>query len=115
MDAKSEIESLRKKLVDKSFEHQRLLACLQSVRESLQFANDTPNGGINDTIWMMHRNETLFDFIDSELDQHRRRLTLIGESRPGGVVWFGVNPHGHPAGTRFYAEASQRSSQGVIG
>lgn len=37
------------------------------VRHALQFANDTPGGGINDTIWMMHQNETLFDFIDAAL------------------------------------------------
>ena len=40
---------------------------LREVRESLQFANDSPGGPITDTIWMMHRPETLFDFIDSTL------------------------------------------------
>lgn len=43
---------------------------LVEVRESLQFANDSPNGGIDDTIWMMHSSapETVFDFIDAALD-----------------------------------------------
>jgi hypothetical protein len=40
---------------------------LREVRDALQFANDTPNGAIQDTIWMMHRPETLFDFIDAAL------------------------------------------------
>lgn len=40
---------------------------LREAREALQFANDSPGGGISDTIWMMHRPETLFDFIDAAL------------------------------------------------
>lgn len=40
---------------------------LSEAREALQFANDTPNGPICDTIWMMHRPETLFDFMDEAL------------------------------------------------
>lgn len=47
----------------------RLRAALQEVRETLQFANDSPNGGIHDTIWMMHRPETLFDFIDAAMQK----------------------------------------------
>jgi hypothetical protein len=43
------------------------LTALREVREALQFANDTPNGPIRDTIWMFHRPETLFDYIDSIL------------------------------------------------
>jgi hypothetical protein len=46
----------------------QLLEALREVREALQFANDTPNGPINDTIWMMHRPETLFDFIDAAIE-----------------------------------------------
>lgn len=42
-----------------------LLAALIEARHALQFANDTPNGPIVDTIWMMHRPETLFDFMDA--------------------------------------------------
>jgi hypothetical protein len=39
------------------------------ARESLQFANDSPGGGIDDTIWMMHGPQTLFDYMDAALDQ----------------------------------------------
>ena len=45
----------------------RLLEAFTEVRNSLQFANDSPNGGINDTLWMMHRTSTIFDFTDSVL------------------------------------------------
>ena len=44
-----------------------LLATLIEARSALQFANDSPNGGINDTIWMMDRPETLFDFLDAAI------------------------------------------------
>lgn len=42
---------------------------LREVRQALQFANDSPNGPITDTIWMMHGPETLFDYIDAALDR----------------------------------------------
>lgn len=45
----------------------RLAAVLKESREALQFANDSPNSPISDTIWMMHRPETLFDFMDAAL------------------------------------------------
>jgi len=48
-----------------------LLAALIEARHVLQLANDTPNGPIVDTIWMMHRPETLFDFIDSMIAKAR--------------------------------------------
>ena len=44
-----------------------LLAALIESRHALQFANDNPNGGISDTIWMMHGPETLFDFMDAAI------------------------------------------------
>lgn len=44
-----------------------LEAVLREARETLQFANDSPGGPISDTIWMMHRPETLFDFLDAAL------------------------------------------------
>ncbi len=44
-----------------------LLAAMIEAREALQFANDSPAGGISDTIWMMHRPETLFDFMDTAI------------------------------------------------
>jgi hypothetical protein len=43
------------------------LEALNKIRESLHFANDSPNGAIQDTIWMMHDSETLFDFIDDRI------------------------------------------------
>jgi hypothetical protein len=43
------------------------ITALREVRQSLQFANDSPNGPIRDTIWMMHGPETLFDYIDAAL------------------------------------------------
>ena len=45
----------------------RLRKALRKSREALQFANDSPGGGISDTIWMMHDPETLFDFMDEAL------------------------------------------------
>lgn len=44
-----------------------LLAALIESRHALQYANDNPNGGISDTIWMMHRPETVFDFMDAAI------------------------------------------------
>jgi hypothetical protein len=49
-------------------EAQRLRDALVQVRNSLQYANDTPNSGIDDTLWMMHSPNTVFDYIDSVLD-----------------------------------------------
>lgn len=48
-------------------EVERLRKDFREAREALQLANDSPDGGINDTIWMPHRPETLFDFIDDAL------------------------------------------------
>ena len=44
-----------------------LLAALVEAREALQFANDSPGGVAADTIWMIHRPETLFDFMDAAI------------------------------------------------
>lgn len=44
-----------------------LLETLIQARQVLQFANETPNGPIRDTIWMMHGPETLFDFLDAAI------------------------------------------------
>lgn len=44
-----------------------LLADFKEAREALQYANENPSGGISDTIWMMHRPETLFDFMDAAI------------------------------------------------
>lgn len=40
-----------------------LLADMKAARQSMQVANDTPNGPISDTIWH-GPSETLFDFMD---------------------------------------------------
>jgi hypothetical protein len=48
-----------------------LLEALIQARHALQLANDTPNGPINDTIWMPHIPETLFDFMDSAIAKAR--------------------------------------------
>jgi len=45
----------------------RLRKVLLDVRHALQFANDSPGGGIIDTLWMMHDAETVFDHIDAAL------------------------------------------------
>ena len=42
------------------------LDTLKEVRETLEVANATPSGPINDTIWYSE-NETLFDFIDDAI------------------------------------------------
>lgn len=46
-----------------------LLNALKELRQALLFANENPGRGINDTIWMMDRPETLFDFIDAAIDK----------------------------------------------
>jgi hypothetical protein len=48
-------------------EREECAKVLREAREALQFSNDTPNGAITDTIWMMHRPETLFDFMDAAI------------------------------------------------
>lgn len=48
-------------------EREECAKVLREAREALQFANDTPNGAVTDTIWMMHRPETLFDFMDEAI------------------------------------------------
>jgi len=45
-----------------------IVSLLKEIRETLQFENDTPDSAIRDTIWMMHRNETLFDFLDRTIE-----------------------------------------------
>lgn len=49
--------------------NQELLEVLKELRQALLFANENPGRGINDTIWMMDRPETLFDFIDAAIDK----------------------------------------------
>lgn len=52
---------------DRKAQRDALLGKVIEARQALQFANDTPCGPINDTIWMMHGPETLFDFLDAAI------------------------------------------------
>lgn len=58
----------RSKIVDAEQKRDELLAVLNDVRVCLEVANNTPNGPIIDTIWRSGY-ETLFDFIDAELEK----------------------------------------------
>ena len=62
------IEELRARVAELALQSDALLAAMQEARETLQFANESPGGPITDTIWMMHRPETLFDLIDAALE-----------------------------------------------
>jgi len=61
----------------------RLRKALVDVRHALQFANDSPNGGITGTLWMMHSPETVFDFIDATLERDGDKV----EDSPGWRLW----------------------------
>lgn len=41
---------------------------LQQIRLALEVANNTPDGPVRDTIWMPDAVQTLFDFIDDQLE-----------------------------------------------
>lgn len=74
-DAHARIESLQDAVIRAESQAERyanprliakrdeLLADMKAARQSLQVANDTKNGPINDTIWHGEA-ETLFDFMD---------------------------------------------------
>ena len=63
-----------------------LLAAVKEAREALQFANESPGGGISDTIWMMHRSETLFDFLDAAIEKAQTPIVqhLPSDDTEGG-------------------------------
>ena len=63
-----------------------LLVAFNEVKHSLQFANDSPNGPIQDTVWMMHDNETLFDFIDSALTNSTKFLEVRDKKRDAALL-----------------------------
>lgn len=63
----------RMKLKELEAENARLRDVILQARHAMQFANDNPNGWINDTIWMMHSPETLFDFMDSAIDMFKNK------------------------------------------
>jgi hypothetical protein len=44
------------------------LVLMREIREALQFANENPGGGISDTLWMLHRPQTVFDALDEAID-----------------------------------------------
>lgn len=58
---------IAQRIAELTEQRDELLAAVKDAREALQFANDSPGGGISDTIWMMHRPETLFDFLDEAI------------------------------------------------
>ena len=51
-----------------NFQRNTLLAAMKEVREALQHAVKPPHAAITDTVWMLNRPETLFDFIDATLE-----------------------------------------------
>lgn len=67
---------------------------LVDVRNSLQFANDNPGGGIVDTLWMMDAPETIFDHIDAALAQQgaSQDAAANGGAKPELTVWEGAMP-----------------------
>lgn len=66
--AAAHIEDLERRLREVIQHRNALLSALKEARESLQFAADSPGGLGADTIWMMHRHETLFDFMDAAIE-----------------------------------------------
>lgn len=62
-------EAWRSHIAARDAEVAALLGVLREVREAIHFANESPGGAISDTIWMMHRPETLLDFIDAAIDR----------------------------------------------
>ena len=75
-----------KALGDLKRQRDELLAAAKEAREALQFANESPGGGINDTIWMMHRSETLFDFLDAAIEKAQTPIVqhLPADDTEGG-------------------------------
>ena len=67
------IEDLERKLRDAVQQRDALLSALIEARESLQFASDSPGGLGADTILMMHRPETLFDFMNAAIENQPAR------------------------------------------
>lgn len=65
----STIFSQQAVIVSMRQQRDELLAAMKETREALRFANDSPGGGISDTIWMFHRPETLFDFMDAAIEK----------------------------------------------
>lgn len=73
-----------------NFQRNTLLDALREVREALQFANESPDGPIRDTIWMMHRPETLFDFIDATLEGLFPEVTRTAFAAGRNMLYAGL-------------------------
>ena len=66
----SKCRKLRARLEKAERDAEYRLDTLKEVRETLEVANVTPNGPINDTIWYSNC-ETLFDFMDAAIAKER--------------------------------------------
>lgn len=75
--AQKELDPLRAENLALALQVKALRDALQESRHALQFANDSPNGPINDTIWMMHNPETLFDYMDYALSTTNNSTAII--------------------------------------
>jgi len=67
-DAQQTIACLQAKLDQSEARVRELKATIVDIRESLELANNMPNGPISDTIWHTEY-ETLFDYIDAALNK----------------------------------------------
>lgn len=67
-----------------SEEAKKLLDVLIDARQALQYANKNPGGGIDDTIWMMGRPETLFDFLDAAIEDAMSTTPSTPSEKDGG-------------------------------
>ena len=54
---------------------------LTEIRQSLEFANECPNSCINDTLWMVGRPQTIFDAIDSLIEELKTQ-TILSQGEP---------------------------------
>ena len=68
---RSVIADLRARCEDAEKDAAYRLDTLKEVRETLEVANVTPDGPINDTIWYSNC-ETLFDFMDAAVAKERK-------------------------------------------
>ena len=75
----AENASLRERLEKAEKDAAFWLDALKEVRKTLEIASVTPNGPINDTIWYSNC-ETLFDFMDAEIERERTARKTAQES-----------------------------------
>ena len=81
---------------------------LTEIRNSLQFANDSPNSGISDTLWMIERPQTIFDAIDSLIEDLKAQALL---SQGELVAWLveGIDAYTDYARAVGTAQANMRA------